>query len=80
MTVTAYCHTPARRHKQERELVKLRDHFGQQAPARADLLPKLKCAKCGSKKVGLIYAGHQLERLWQGEGQLTSQRHPKANT
>ncbi|MER9004409.1 hypothetical protein NKI15_12335 [Mesorhizobium sp. M0862] len=36
--------------------MKLRDHFGEEAPARADLIPKLKCAKWGSKKVGLIYS------------------------
>jgi hypothetical protein len=36
--------------------VKLRDRFGPDAPAMADdLIPKLKCAKCGGKRVGLIY-------------------------
>jgi hypothetical protein len=36
--------------------MKLRDRFGPDAPAMADdLIPKLKCAVCGSKKFGLIY-------------------------
>jgi hypothetical protein len=56
MKVTAHCHNAGCHHKQELELVKLRDRFGPDAPAMADdLTPKLKCAKCGSKKVGLIY-------------------------
>jgi hypothetical protein len=41
-------------HSQMLDLVKLR--FGPDAPAMAnDLIPKPKCAKCGGKKVGLIY-------------------------
>ncbi len=40
MAVTARCH----------------DRFGPDTPAMADdLIPKLKCARCGGKKVGLIY-------------------------
>jgi hypothetical protein len=38
------------------DLVKLRDRFGPDAPAMADnLIRKLKCAKCGGKRVSLIY-------------------------
>lgn len=34
-------------------LAKLRDRFGHDAPAMADdLTPRMKCAKCGSKKGG----------------------------
>ncbi|TIX28293.1 hypothetical protein [Mesorhizobium sp.] len=55
MTVTAYCH--ACNHHKVLNLEALRDRFGPEAPAMADdIIPKLKCEKCGSKKVGLIYA------------------------
>jgi hypothetical protein len=57
MTVTAYCHTSPCHHNQRLDLLKLRDKLGPDAPAmRDDLVPKLRCAKCGGKKVGLIYA------------------------
>ena len=37
--------------------MKLRHKLGSDAPAMAgDLIPKLKCAKCGGKQVGLIYS------------------------
>jgi hypothetical protein len=37
--------------------MKLRDKLGPDAPAMADdLISKLRCAKCGGKAVGLIYA------------------------
>lgn len=57
MTVTAYCHVSDCHHHQVLDLEKLRDRLGPDAPAMAnDLEPKLRCSKCGSKKVGLIYA------------------------
>jgi hypothetical protein len=57
MTVTAYCHRSACNHHQVLDLEMLRDRFGPDAPAMADdLIPKLRCAKCGGKKVGTIYA------------------------
>lgn len=56
MTVTAHCHHAPCNHSQKLDLVKLRDRFGPDAPAMADdLTPKLKCAKCDGKRVGLIY-------------------------
>ena len=56
MTVMAQCHRAPCNHNQVLDLVKLRDRFGPDAPAMADdLIPKLRCAKCGGKKVGLIY-------------------------
>jgi hypothetical protein len=56
MAVTAHCQTAPCHHRQKLDLAKLRDRFGPDAPAMAhDLIPKLKCAKCGSKKVGVIY-------------------------
>jgi hypothetical protein len=55
MTVEAYCHA-CNRHK-SLDLEKLRDKLGPDAPAMADdLTPKLKCERCGSKRVGVIYA------------------------
>ena len=54
MVVTANCYECHPRH--DLDLAALRDRFGPDAPAMAaDLIPKLKCAKCGSKRVGLIY-------------------------
>ncbi|WP_192177665.1 hypothetical protein [Mesorhizobium amorphae] len=56
MTVRAFCHHAPCNHSQVLDLVKLRDRYGPDAPATADdLIPKLKCAKCGSKRVGTIY-------------------------
>ncbi|MER9167683.1 hypothetical protein NKI12_09910 [Mesorhizobium australicum] len=56
MTVTAHCHHSPCNHSQKLDLVNLRDRFGPEAPAMADdIIPKLKCAKCGGKKIGLIY-------------------------
>ena len=56
MTVTAHCHNSACYHDQKFDLAKLRDRFGQDAPAMEwDIRPKLKCAKYGGKEVGLIY-------------------------
>ncbi|MER8882581.1 hypothetical protein [Mesorhizobium sp. M0816] len=54
--VTAHCHRAPCHHRQELDLAKLRARFGPDAPAMADdLIPKLRCAKCGGKRVGLIY-------------------------
>jgi hypothetical protein len=57
MTVTAFCQNSACHHNQRLDLEKLRDRFGPDAPAMEwDIRPKLRCEKCGSKKVGTIYA------------------------
>lgn len=56
MTLTAHCHRSACNHSQKLDLVKLRDKYGPDAPAmRDDILPKLKCARCGGTDVGLTY-------------------------
>lgn len=57
MTLRAYCHDPACAHSQRLDLMKLRDRLGPDAPAMAvDLEPRLRCSKCGGRKVGLRYA------------------------
>jgi len=57
MTVTAYCHASACNHRHVLDLEKLRDRLGPDASAmHDDLTPKLRCSKCGGKKVGLIYS------------------------
>ena len=57
MHIEAYCHNPRCHHHQALDLIKLRDKLGPDAAAMADdVVPKLKCAKCGGKKVGLIYS------------------------
>lgn len=56
MTVMAHCHYAPCNHSQALDLVKLRDRFGPDAPAMADdLIPKLKCSRCGGVDAGLIY-------------------------
>ncbi len=56
MTVRAYCHNFRCHHSQNLDLEALRDRLGPDAPAMADdLIPKLKCGKCGERKIGLIY-------------------------
>jgi hypothetical protein len=56
MSVRAYCHDHRCNHNQVLDLEKLRDRFGPDAPAmHDDIAPKLRCARCGGKKVGLIY-------------------------
>ena len=68
MHIKAYCHNSRCHHRQSLDLAKLRDKLGPDAPAMAgDLIPKLKCAKCGGKKVGLIYSPASNEKLgWGG--------------
>jgi hypothetical protein len=57
MTVAAYCHNAKCGHHALLDLQTLRNKLGPDAEAMADdLTPKLKCAKCGGKQLGLIYA------------------------
>ncbi|ANN58683.1 hypothetical protein A9174_19325 [Mesorhizobium loti NZP2037] len=56
MAVTAHCQTAPCHHRQALDLAKLRNRFGPDTPAMADdLIPRLKCAKCGGRRVGVIY-------------------------
>jgi hypothetical protein len=71
MTITACCHRSACNHHQKLNLEKLRDRFGPDAPAMADdLVPKLKCARCGGRKVGVIYAPDSTKtpNMWDSRG------------
>jgi hypothetical protein len=62
MRVTAAC-TSCNRHK-VLDLEALRDRFGPDAPAMAaDIAPKLRCDRCGSRKGGLIYAPAETNRV-----------------
>jgi len=55
--VTAYCGVQSCVHSQDLDLEALSARFGPDAPAMADdIKPKLRCAKCGSRDVSLIYA------------------------
>lgn len=57
MTLHAYCHDTACAHHQLLDLTKLRDRLGPDALAMAvDLEPRLRCSKCGGRKVGLRYS------------------------
>jgi hypothetical protein len=54
-TITAYCHASLCNHSAVLDMLALRDRFGPDHGAmHDDLVPLLKCAKCGSKKVGII--------------------------
>ncbi len=55
MKLTAQCERC--NHSHDLDLEALKGKIGPDAPAmRDDLLPKLRCTRCGSKDVGLIYA------------------------
>ncbi|WP_095203224.1 hypothetical protein [Mesorhizobium carmichaelinearum] len=57
MKLTAFCHVSSCNHSKTLDLEMLKTKLGPDAPAMADdLTPKLRCERCGSKKVGLIYA------------------------
>ncbi|WP_376703407.1 hypothetical protein RQ479_29840 [Mesorhizobium sp. ISC25] len=56
MEIHVYCYNPQCHHNQPLDLGKLKAKLGPKAPAMADdLIPKLKCAKCSGKRVGLTY-------------------------
>lgn len=51
----AYCHNPKCQHHQRLDLEKLKAKLGpDHSTMRDDLVPKLKCSKCGGKDIGLI--------------------------
>lgn len=57
MVLHAYCHNHRCHHNQRLDLAVLKARLGPDAPAMADdLIPKLRCAQCGGKDVGLIYS------------------------
>ncbi|MER8672979.1 hypothetical protein [Mesorhizobium sp. M0037] len=57
MLVTAHCLRTGCGHKQELDLVRLRDTLGPDTPAmRDDLLPRMKCSECQGRNVDLIYS------------------------
>jgi hypothetical protein len=57
MTLLAYCHSPTCHHNQRLDLIKIRDKLGPDAPAMSDdLVPRMRCTKCGGRKVGLTYS------------------------
>ncbi|MER9706061.1 hypothetical protein NKJ10_17700 [Mesorhizobium sp. M0204] len=56
MQLTAFCHNSRCHHNQALDLGKIKAKLRPDAPAMADdLIPKLKCARCGGKAVGLTY-------------------------
>ncbi len=51
----AYCHNPRCQHNQKLDLEKLKERLGpDHGTMHDDLVPKMRCSKCGGKKVGLI--------------------------
>ena len=56
MTVMAHCQSYRCHHRQELDIKALSERFGPDAPAmHDDLVPRLKCTKCGGKQIGLTY-------------------------
>lgn len=77
MELRAYCDALACCHSADLDLLRLRDRLGPDSPAmRADLLPRLSCARCGGRKVGLIYspASNRQRIVGQGHNRSTLPR------
>ena len=56
MTVMAHCQNYCCHHRQVLDIKALSERFGPDAPAMYDdLVPRLKCTKCGGKQIGLTY-------------------------
>jgi hypothetical protein len=56
MRVTAFCQNSRCNHNQQLDLAALAAKFGPDAPAmHDDLVPRLKCTKCGGRQIGLTY-------------------------
>lgn len=56
MRLVAFCHNSKCHHNQALDLEAIKAKLGPDAPAMSDdLIPKLKCARCGGKQVGLTY-------------------------
>ena len=54
-TIRAYCHVHLCHHNAVVDMLALRDRLGPDHGAmHDDLTPKLRCTKCGGRKVGLI--------------------------
>lgn len=57
MTIHAYCHRSSCGHGKQLDLEALRSRLGPDAAAmHDDLVPRLRCERCGGKDVGLIYS------------------------
>lgn len=66
MTVAAHCHRISCHHTQMLDLEKLKERFGPDMPAmHDDLVPRLRCAKCGGKEVGLTLSPRSNEKRRQ---------------
>ncbi|WP_292502429.1 hypothetical protein [Mesorhizobium sp.] len=67
MRLIAFCHNPKCHHNQVLDLEAIRGKLGPDAPAMSDdLIPKLKCARCGGKQVGLTYVPDYAEAKRMG--------------
>ncbi len=65
MTVRVYCHNAKCHHHAALDLTVLRDKLGPDAlTMKDDLLPRLKCGRCGGKDVGLICSPAATREGW----------------
>lgn len=61
---TACCHNPRCAHRADLDWLLLRDKLGPDHGAlHDDIAPKLKCSKCGGRKVGLILSPKGNDKL-----------------
>ena len=68
MRITAYCQNARCAHYKTLDLAAIRDRLGPDTPAmHDDLAPKMRCVKCGGKKVGLIYSPDENRVFGMGE-------------
>lgn len=65
-TVMAWCHNPTCRHKAQLDWEVLKARLGpDHGTLHHDLVPKLKCSKCGGKEIGLTLSNKAAERASQ---------------
>jgi hypothetical protein len=66
MSVRAYCDAIGCNYSRDIDLTALIRRLGPDAPAMApDLAPRLKCMRCGSRKVSLIYSPDMRPSGWR---------------
>lgn len=69
--LTAYCHNPKCHHHGRLDMMLLRDRLGpDHGSMHDDLVPKLKCSRCGGRKLGLIRSPDydRIDRERSGKG------------
>ncbi len=75
----ARCQNPRCNHHAALDMIKLGDRLGPDHGAlHDDLAPKLRCSKCGSKKIGLLRSPRGNDQRGQGGAHGMSNNYAKA--